>query len=386
MKMKRKITAIILAIVLVTALAAACNGGGAPAVPQTDEASAVPTVAPTPEDSEAPALPGDGVSIALLVATNLGDMSFNDSALRGVTRARDELGINFRVIEDNNDPTRFESTFLEMAEEGHNIVIGGSQYTQYIERHADSFPNVTFINFDSSVDWALGNFSNVNSIRYLQNEGSFLGGYLLGSLTETGLVGFLGGMDTAVINDFLVGFIEGAQFANPDIRVSTVYSHSFSDPAAGKELALAMIAQGADFTFNVAGGTGLGSIEAAAESGTRILGVDSDQAMMFSQTGRMEMAEVIVSSVLKNVDASLFRAISNYVTGTLLTGQTEYLGFAEGGVGLADNEFFRASVSADLIDRLFELEKMIIAGDIVVGTSLGPGAVDVAALRASVSP
>jgi len=338
----------------------------------------------------APAQVGAGddgqVSVALLIAANLGDMSFNDSAHRGVLRAQEELGVAIRVVEDNNDPARWESTLLAMAEEGHNIIIGANNYQVYIERHADSFPNTVFVLFDSEVNWDLGEFANVNCIIYKQNEGSFLGGYLVGSLSESGIVGFLGGMDIPIINDFLVGFVEGAQHANPDIRVITVYSNDFQDSARGKELAFAMINQGADYKFNVAGGTGIGMIEAASERGTRVLGVDSDQAEAFREAGRYDLAEVITSSVLKNVDWSLFRAIYNYVNDTLVLGATEFLGIAEGGMGLADNEFFRAQVPVDLVARIEALEESILNGNIVIGTALGPDAVDVVTLRNSVSP
>jgi len=326
------------------------------------------------------------VSVALLIAANLGDMSFNDSAHRGVLRAQEELGVAIRVVEDNNDPARWESTLLAMAEEGHNIIIGANNYQEYIERHADSFPNTVFVLFDSEVDWSLGEFANVNCIIYKQNEGSFLGGYLVANLSESGIVGFLGGMDIPIINDFLVGFIEGAQHANPDISIITVYSNDFQDSARGKELAFAMINQGADYKFNVAGGTGIGMIEAASERGTRVLGVDSDQAVVFREAGRYDLAEVITSSVLKNVDWSLFRAINNYMNDTLVLGGTEFLGIAEGGMGLADNEFFRAQVPADLIARIEALEASIVSGDIVIGTALGPDAVDAVALRNAVSP
>ena len=325
------------------------------------------------------------ISVALLIAGNLGDMSFNDSAYRGVARARDEFGLAVRVVEDDNNAARWETTLLEMADEGHDIIIGANNYRAYIERHADDFPNTTFILFDDEVNWDLGTFANVHSIIYNQNEGSFLGGYLVASLSETGIIGFLGGMDIPIINDFLVGYIEGALQANPDIRVITVYSNAFNDPAGGKELSFAMINAGADYIFNVAGGTGIGLIEAASERGTRVLGVDSDQAMAFRDT-RPDFAEVITSSVLKNVDFSLFRAISNFKDGTLILGGTEFLGIAEGGMGLADNEFFRAQVPQDVIDRLVELERKIVNGEIEIGTALGVPAEDIIALRNSVSP
>jgi len=341
--------------------------------------------------STTPAAPSESsegaqISVALLIAGNLGDMSFNDSAHRGVLRAEAELGVSIRVIEDNSDPARWETTLLEMADEGHDIIIGANNYSSYIERHADDFPNTTFILFDDEIDWSLGNFANVNCIIYKQNEGSFLGGYLVASLSESGIIGFLGGMDIPIINDFLVGYIEGALHANPDIGIISVYSNAFNDSALGKELAFAMINQGADYIFNVAGGTGIGLIEAASERGTRVLGVDSDQALAFQEAGRYEFAEVITSSVLKNVDFSLFRAIQNYMNGTLVLGGTEFLGIAEGGMGLADNEFFRAHVPADVIGRLEALEQSIINGDIVIGTTLGNNAVDAVALRNSVSP
>ena len=336
--------------------------------------------------SQAQARQDDTISVVLMLGGNLGDLSFNDSAQRGIIRAREELGVRTRTIEHNSDPARWEPSFLEVSDEGHDIIIASNNFREFMERYADDYPDTVYIMYDSPIDWSLGKLSNVNNIIYKQNEGSFLGGYLLANMTQTGTIGFLGGMDMPVINDFLIGYIEGALHANPNIKIITTYSNTFADSARGKELALAMINQGADYSFNVAGGTGIGLIEAAVERGTKVLGVDSDQALMYQERGRLDFAEAIVSSMLKNVDFSLFRAINNFKNGTLVLGRAEFLGIAEGGTGLADNPYFRAQVPADIINNINALQQRIVSGQITIGSALDMPVDEVIAFRNSVRP
>ena len=114
---------------------------------------------------------------------------------------------------------------------------------------------------------------------YAQNEGSFLAGYYAGLMSESGIIGAVGGMDIPVINDFMVGYVQGAGEAGvPEENVLIQYAGGWSDPAKGKELALTMYQQGADIVFQVAGGTGEGVFYAAEEAGKWAIGVDSDQA------------------------------------------------------------------------------------------------------------
>ncbi|RLD17297.1 MAG: BMP family ABC transporter substrate-binding protein, partial [Caldiserica bacterium] len=184
------------------------------------------------------------------------------------------------------------------------------------------------------------------------------------------IIGFLGGMDIPVINDFKVGYIQGAHYIDPDIKVLVSYAGSFSDPAKGKELVLAQYDQGADISFNVAGETGLGLLDAAKERNKYAIGVDSDQYIMFKDSDP-EKAAHIVTSMMKNVDNSLFRGIKLHMEGKLEYGKAEALGIKEGGVGVADNENYKKLVPEEFRKKIKELEEKIVNGEIVVDTVFG---------------
>ncbi|MDA3938133.1 MAG: BMP family ABC transporter substrate-binding protein [Spirochaetia bacterium] len=321
----------------------------------------------------------DKVKVVLYVNGTLGDKSYFDSAARGIDKAVKELGIFGKVVEGGYDPARWEPDILQLAEGDWDIIIAGSwQLQEYLEKIAPNHQDKNFFTYDTSVTYANGGLDNVYSMLYSQNEASFLTGALAAMITSSDLplansekvVGFLGGMDITVINDFKVGFEEGVAYIDPDVKILVAYAGAFSDPAKGKELTLAMFDQGADITFNVAGETGLGGIDAAKDRSLYTLGVDSDQYLLFAETDPKK-ASFIVSSMMKNVDFTIFRAIEKHIAGTLKYGEAEVLGIEKGGVGLADNENYKKLVPSSMRDKIDEISKMIVSGEIKVGTAFG---------------
>lgn len=328
---------------------------------------------------------GEKIKVALLIGSR-GDMSFSDSAVRGVEKAGKELAADVTIIEYGSNPDKFDATVVEAGEAGYDMVIASSILIDTVEKYAEEFSNVNWVVFDGQVDYDSSDFSNVYSIVYSANEGSFVGGYIAASLSETGTLGFLGGVDAPIINDFLLGYIQGAQAFNEDVKVAVNYAGSYTDPAKGKELSLAMNSQGADIVFNVAGGTGVGLIEAAVEKNFKVLGVDSDQAMIYKETGKEEFAEVIPTSVLKNVDNSLYRAIDLFIKGELKLGETEVLGLTELGVGIAENEFYDKYVSEEVQTKAKELQEQVQSGSIKVESVYGKTTEEIAEIIKAVRP
>lgn len=324
--------------------------------------------------------------VALLVG-ELGDLSFNDSAARGVNQAAAEFeDVEVKIVEYGVAVDKYEASLLDTADKGYDMIFTSSTLQEYVEMHAPDFPDTVFGVFDTEIDFSKG-LENVYGIIYKANEASFLGGYLAAKLSETGVISFLGGMDIPVISDFLVGYIQGAQLANPDVKVAITYAGSWSDSTKGKDLALNMFNnQNADVIFNVAGGTGIGGIEASVETGKWSLGVDSDQAMIYDADGKTDFANAIVSSVLKNVDYSLYRAISLFREGKLAVGTNETLGILEGGVGLADNKYFQANVSQEIRDEIKALEEKVTNGEIEVVSAYGKTTEEITAIRDAAKP
>lgn len=322
--------------------------------------------------------------VALFVNGSLGDKSFFDSANRGVQQARAQLGLRARVIEAGIDPTRWEPAFVDVLEGGgFDIVItGGFAMVDLVQRVAPRFPAVRFIVFDAAVDAARCACGNVHSLLFRQNEGAYLAGWLAAQLGGNGdpapaaarpdpLLGVVGAMQVPVIDDFIVGFAAGARAARPGVRLVQQYVNSFTDPATAKEIARALYGQGAALVFQVAAGSGQGVIEAAAEAGRPVIGVDSDQYALF-QAAHPDRAKVIVTSVLKNVDVALLRSLRQHVAGTLPYGQSQSLGLREGGVSLARGAPALEGQPASLLAGLAAQQQAVIDGAVAVPSAFAP--------------
>jgi basic membrane protein A len=319
------------------------------------------------------------LKVTLYLNGTLGDKSFFDSADRGLKMAISDLGVDGTTIEGGYDAAKWQPD-LEQLSQGDSeiIIIGTWQMVDALTAVAPKYPNKKYIIFDTSVDYSKGNLGNVYSILYKQNEGSFLVGALAAMVTSSNMplankekvIGFLGGMDIPVINDFKVGYIQGAHFIDPNVKVLVSYAGSFSDPAKGKELVLAQYDQGADIAFNVAGETGLGLLDAAKEKNKYAIGVDSDQYIMIKDKDPDE-ASHIVTSMMKNVDKSIYRALKMYKEGTLKFGVAESLGLKEDGIRVADDENYEKLVPKEFRDKVEELKTKIINGEIKVDTAFG---------------
>lgn len=338
---------------------------------------------------------GDGpLKIALLINGNLGDKSFFDSANEGLKQIKEKFEAETKVIEIGPDQMKWESALADISEENWDIIICGTwQMREYLEKIAPEHSEKKYILFDAAVDYEKSDFENVYSINYKQNEGSFLAGALAAKVTssdmalvnEEKIIGFVGGADTPVINDFLVGYIRGAQYVDPEVKVAISYIADFFDTAKGKEMALAQYNQKADIVFPVASQAGLGALDAAKSEQGYAIGVDSDQSMLFKDLDE-EKANLILSSVLKRVDNSLVRAIELETQGKLQWGTAESLGLKEESVGLAKNELYDKNVPEDFKALIEELSQKIISGEIEVESALGMETETLNDIRNSVKP
>ena len=323
---------------------------------------------------------GEKVKVSLLVTGSLGDKAFNDSAQAGMERLESEMGdkVEIEMIEMGNDKTKFEGSLLDASESDADIIVTGLwDMKEITENVAQDFPDKKYIIYDTDIDYAAGDLSNVYSMSYKQNEGAFLAGVLAASATVSDMehanadatIGFVGAKDTAaVINDSAVGFIEGARFVNPDIKVLVSYVGSYVDSATAKELALTQYSSGADVVFVAAGPASVGAIEAAAESQKYIIGVDSDQALAYE--GKPE-AEYIISSAIKGVGDSIVKAVERSLNDELPYGEHEILGLEDEVVGLADNEIYQSAVPEDVRAAVDAAKEKLLAGEVTVDTAFG---------------
>jgi basic membrane protein A len=368
--MKNKLLSFLALLTILSLLLVSCAPAAEEASTVEEDTAAEEASSEAAEEAET-AVEEESIKVIHLVNGTLGDKSFFDSAERGIKQASEEFNFEYKTIEMGSDPAAWEPGLEDAAanEDYDIMVLGTYQMTEFLENIADRYPDKYFMIYDSPVnpDNCADGCKQVYSVSYLQNEGSYLAGLYAGLMTESGIVGVVCAQDIPVINDFMVGYKQGAIAANPDNEVLVNYAGGWYDPAKGKELALAMFQQGADYVFQVAGATGEGVFQAAQEVGKFAIGVDSDQALIIEETNP-ELGAVIATSMMKNVDNSLYRALKMHLEGTLPYGESEALGVAEGGVGLAKNKFYEEYTPQEVIDAIDQAEADLLAGNIVVDT------------------
>ena len=282
------------------------------------------------------------------------DKSFNEAAFGGAERWAQETGGTYRDIEMQSETQR-EQALRRLAESGSNpIVMTGFAFSSVLEQVAPDYPDTTFAIIDGYVD-----APNVRNINFTEHEGSYLVGALAAMASQTGTVGFVGGMDIPLIRRFACGYAQGAHATNPDINVIVNYTGTtpaaWNDPVRGGEITSAQISQGADVVYAAAGGTGVGVLQTAADSGILSIGVDSNQNYL--HPGQ------VLTSMLKRVDNAVydvFSAGADVETGSFI------MNLASGGVGWALDENNDALVTQEMRDSMAAVEASIISGETVV--------------------
>lgn len=284
----------------------------------------------------------DQLRVALVIGL-LGDRSFLDSAAAGMAMVNDEYPEVFTRIIENADVGEQQLGARAMAEEGYDLVItvgfGSADWTDEI---AQEYPDTNF----AIVDAVLAS-PNGTGLTFREDEGSFTVGMIAAMLTETGKVGYIGGMDVPLLRRFELGFIQGVKYANPDVEVISGWVGAFNDPSKGLELAMTQYAEGADIIYAAAGRSGEGVLQAARDRGLYAIGVDSDQD--YIQPGH------VITSMLKRVDLAVFQAVTALVNGELTGGQRVF-GLAEGMVGAtliySDDTIFLQQGPDDMVAKL----------------------------------
>ena len=225
-----------------------------------------------------------------------------------------------------------------------------------LARVAPEFPDVKFAIFDVVL-----NIPNVASVNYKSNEGSFLVGAIAALKSESNKIGYIGGADVPLLQEFEAGYVAGIHAINPDAEITVEYiskdATGFGQPEKAKELALAQYANGIDVIYVAAGGSGQGVLEAAQAQQKFIIWVDSN--------GNYLAPGLVLTSMTKEIPASVQRIVQETVEGNFMAG-VRYFGIADGGVSYALDEHNRPLLSDDIITTVESLKAKIIAGEIVV--------------------
>lgn len=335
------------------------------------------------------------LNVCNLVNGNLGDKSFFDSAQAGLEQLEADGKITFKTIEmgaTDADQPKWLETLNEVSDSGEYdlIICGTYQMPDYLKEVADAHPDQKYLIYDDTT--YVGQSPNVANMSFKQNDVGYMVGVFAAAMTTSGytntnedaIIGFLGGVDSPVINDFLYGYLVGAQSVNPDIKVDTRYVTNYYDTAYGKELALSMINDNnVDIIWGCGGTAGNGGAEAAQETGKAwFIGVDSDQEQTFAE----ELAAITLTSGLKNVGDGLIWFIDELNAGNEYWGQEICLGINEGGVGIVTDKNF-ANVPQEVQDAVLAAQEAVSNGEITVPSALSDGGnAEAIALRDSMQP
>jgi len=300
-------------LVLVLALAAAgCGGGGG------DKKSATSTQGVGP------------LRVGLVTDTGqLNDRGFNQLAYQGLLRAEKILGVKGRVLESPS-PADYVPNLSTLARQGYDLVVAvGFDQAAAVAKAAAAFPNTRFAIIDVSQGDLQDKPKNVRGLVFREQEAGYLAGYAaalqIKSTPGPHVISTVGGEKQPPVDRYIAGYQAGAKAADPTIRLLNGYSQDWVDQAKCKELALSQIAAGSQVVFAVAGGCGLGVLDAAKEKKVWAVGVDADQGYLGRQ---------VLTSALKKVDQAVFLTIQDVKDGTFVGGADSVFGLDKDGVGL----------------------------------------------------
>ncbi len=316
----------------------------------------------------------EGCQIRVGIVFDIGgknDRSFNAAAWEGVKRAEQELPICLYDVEPGN-PTSIEPAMRAFAEKGFDLIVGvGFAQGPILKRVATDYPNIKFAIVDGVIMEEDGKTpkANVASLVFREHEGSYLVGMIAAEKSKTGVLGFLGGMDIPLIHRFQKGYEEGARSVNPNIVVTSNYvgvtDNAWNNPGKGKELALAQIEKGADVIFTAAGNSGLGAFDAVEQYGKNdngeanrfVIGVDSNQNAV--------KPGFVLTSMVKRVDNAVYDVVKEVLGGNF-KGGFHVFGLDKDGVAYSLDQYNKALISPETLQRVEEAKGKIIGGEIKV--------------------
>ena len=335
---------------------------------------------PTAEGSESPGAgegvcdgsSGDGPKVGIAYDVGgRGDLSFNDSAYEGVSKAVDEIGATCQEAEagaGENEGDREERLRL-LADAGFNPILAiGFVYSPSVGKVAAEYPEIDFAVVDGYVSFLTNEFvpvANATDLNFAANEGSFLIGAAAALKSESKTVGFLGGVNGPLIQSFEAGFKAGVKAVDPKVKILTEYLSQddpvkgFENPGDGKTVGAGMYDDGADIVYHAAGKSGLGLFDAVVEAGEGkwAIGVDSDQYLTADEAQKPH----ILTSMLKRVDVGIFEYLEAFAADKVEGGVVNY-DLKSQGVGYATSGGF----IDDITGELDKYSQQIVSGKIKV--------------------
>jgi basic membrane protein A len=289
---------------------------------------------------------------------NAGDQGFIDLVRQGAERAKEELNIHYtehRIIAGEDLIAEFRKIIKEGAT---HIIAVGFQNIVPVLTIAGEYSEIKFTVIDGIVPPI---YPNVQSLSFKDHEGAFLVGIIAAELATNNKIGFIGGMDVPIINNFAIGYYQGAKYDNPNIQMQKDVvgddPSAWNDPTRAKALAKKQFNEGVNVIFAAAGGSSIGVLEAAEEMGHYAIGVDSNQNSLFPKT--------VVTSMIKRVDKAVYETLASSYDGKWKAG-IKYLGLKEAALDYAVDISNKDVLNLKIIEKVEEARDKILQGDLMV--------------------
>ena len=284
----------------------------------------------------------DNISICVVLDEGgSNDQSFNQSAIEGLYRAKENYGVDVNYIESAGGESEYFSNIESAVDTGADLVVAvGYKFTEDIEEASKAYPEQKFAIIDGSYEETP---SNVASIMFDEAGAGYAVGLIASQTTKTNKISFIGGYDIPSVTGFMDGFIDGVKEGNPGIEVKTQFANSFTDAAKGKAMAQQLIKDNYDIIFSAAGGVNNGVWEACVEANKMAIGVDMPSS---------HMSDVIITSAVKNVGIGLELTIKDLVEGNFKGGESVKYDLSNGGVGYEVTDHLSNEVIKFVEDRI----------------------------------
>jgi len=309
--------------------------------------------------------------VALIIAQGgLGDQSYNDLAYAGFKKALAETKLVGKPVESKDIVAQGADILRRASDAGFGLIVD-LEYSNgdALQSVAKDYAGVDYVILNQ-----VKSGKNVASVLFEEQQGSYLAGALatmvakdtaIKGMSGKPIIGVIGGTKSVGIDKFIVGYIQGARAVDPKAEVKVAYSNNFGDPAIGLQMAKAMFDAGANVVYQVAGGTGLGVIQAAKQEGKFAIGVDTDQDGL--------APGFVLTSMVKRTDLAVETVVKDYADHSFPGGQTVTLGLKQDGVGLSAMKFTKDKIPAADLAKIDDMKNKIIAGDIKVWNVVDQG-------------
>ena len=321
-----------------SALAAGCGGGGSSSGTTASSGQAKPLV------------------VLVTDINQLNDHGFNQLAYQGLKRAIRDLGIRGDVYQSASSQAYIPNLSTAARKHADLVISVGFDQATAIAKVAKQFPDTKFAIIDVDHNDLAGKPKNVEGLIFKEQEVGYLAGYLAGLVEKrsgkANTIGSVGGQKQPPVDRYIAGYQAGAKKADPGVKLLNAYSQDWVDQAKCKQAALNQIAAGASIVFQVAGGCGLGVLDAAKEKGVWGIGVDADQSYLGRQ---------VLTSALKRVDTSVYSTIKQVLAGKFAGGTNAVFSLKNNGVGLGK---VSSQVPKSDVEQVQKIAKQIAAGTI----------------------